>query len=153
MGVLSLCIDELRGVLKEARSVRPVKHNRGVDDRDVLLAVWNRACGGGGTGAGDRHLSALLLVDGMVQNGGPNHAADTCEPGQLAAAAAGARYFGMEDLAALIEELPAAAGGYDDEGVEDRLSEAYLRLTEDGERFDAVLQARYAAAPEDFEPI
>jgi hypothetical protein len=98
-------------------------------------------------------LSALLLVDGMVQNGGPNHAADSCEPAQLAAAAAGARYFGMEDLAALIAELPTAASGYDDEGVEDRLSEAYLRLTEDGERFDAVLQARYAAAPEDFEPV
>jgi hypothetical protein len=151
--VSGLGVDEPQGATKQARSARPVKHNRGVDDRDVLLAVWNRACGSGGTGVGDRHLSALLLVDGMVQNGGPNHAADSCEPAQLAAAAAAARYFGMEDLAALIAELPSAGSGYDDEDVEDRLSEAYLRLTEDGERFDAVLQARHAAAPEDFEPV
>jgi hypothetical protein len=130
-----------------------MEHNSGVDDRDALLAVWNRACDGAGTGVGDRHLSALLLVDGMVQNGGPNHAADSCEPGQLAAAAAAARYFDMEDLAALMEELPTAASGNNDEGVEDRLSEAYYRLTQDGERFDTALQARYAAAPKDFEQV
>jgi hypothetical protein len=130
-----------------------MEHNSGVDDRDALLAVWNRACDGAGTGVGDRHLSALLLVDGMVQNGGPNHAADSCEPGQLAAAAAAARYFDMEDLAALMEELPTAASGNNDEGVEDRLSEAYYRLTQDGERFDTALQARYAAAPKYFEQV
>ncbi|GIF02431.1 hypothetical protein Ari01nite_98950 [Paractinoplanes rishiriensis] len=89
----------------------------------------------------------------MVQNGGPNHAADSCEPAQLAAAAAAARYFNMEDLAAVLDELPAAASGYDDEGIEDRLSETYYRHTQDGDRFGAALRARYGAAPEDFEPV
>jgi hypothetical protein len=124
-----------------------------VDDRDVLLAVWNRACLSTGTGVGDRHLSALLLVDGMVQNGGPNHAADSCEPAQLAAAVAAARYFGMDDLAAVLVELPTAASGQLDDGAEDRLSKAYYELTQDGERLDRAFQERYAAAPEDFEPV
>ena len=122
-------------------------------DQDALRAVWNRACDSAGTGVGDRHLSALLLVDGMVQNGGPNHAADSCEPAELAAAAAAARYFGLEDVARLVEELPAAAGDHADEDAEDRLSEAYHRLLPDSERLDAALAARYVAAPEDFEPV
>ncbi len=99
---------------------------------------------------GDRHLSALLLVDGMVQNGGPNHAADSCERAELAAAAC---YFGIDDLAALMEELPAAASDHNDEDAEDRLSEAYYLLTQDGDRLDAAFEARYAATPQDFEPV
>lgn len=117
-------------------------------DRDVLRDVWNRACGGAGSGVGDRHLAALLLVDGMVQNGGPTHAADSCPSAELAAAAVAARYFGLDDLAAVIEELPGAAG--DDEA---RLSDAYFRVTLDGARIDAAFEARHAAAPQDFEPV
>ncbi len=55
-------------------------------DHDALCAVWNRACDSAGTGVGDRHLSALLLIHGMVQNGGPNHVA-AFETGYLAAPA------------------------------------------------------------------
>jgi hypothetical protein len=123
-----------------------------VTDRSALTAVWNRACRGDGTGVGDRHLSALLLVDGMVHNGGPNHAADSCEPAELAAAADAARYFGLHALAAVIGELPAAASDSDDEDAEDRLSDAYHDLVEDNEITHA-FEARYATAPEDFEPM
>lgn len=124
-----------------------------VPDQDVLLAIWDRACAGAGAGVGDRHLSALLLVDGMVQNGGPNHAADGCEPAQLAAAAAAARYFGLDDLADVIEELPAAASGYVEEDVEDRLTRAYHDVFQDYGPLSAALAARCAATPEDFEPV
>lgn len=112
--------------------------------------MWNRACVGEGTGPGDRHLSALLLVDGMVQNGGPNHAADSCDPAEITAAVAAARYFGLGDLAEVIGELPAAA---DDEDADDRLSEAYHRLLPDSDRLSDALAARHAAAPGDFQPI
>jgi hypothetical protein len=122
-------------------------------DPDVLLAVWNRACEYAGTGVGDRHLSALLLVDGMVQNGGPNHAADGCEPAELAAAAAAARYFGVEDLAAVIEELPAAASGYEEKAIEMRLMQEYLDVLQDYGPLEAGIAARHAAAPEDFDPV
>jgi hypothetical protein len=124
-----------------------------VDDRDVVLAVWNRACQYAGTGVGDRHLSALLLVDGMVQSGGPNHAADGCEPAELDAAAAAARYFGVEDLAAVIEELPAAASGYRDEDIEDRLGRRYQDVLRDYGPLEAGIAARHAAAPQDFDPL
>lgn len=124
-------------------------------DRDVLRAVWDRACYGRGGGIGDRHLSALLLVDGMVQNGGANHAADSCEPAELAAAADGARYFGLNDLATLIDELPTAASdsGSGSEEAEERLSAAYYELMPDSSRLDAAFERRFADAPDDFDPV
>lgn len=124
-------------------------HNVGVTDPDLLRDIWNRACAGAGDGVGGRYLSALLLVDGMVRNGGPNHAADSCDPAELAAAAAAARYFGMADLAAVIDELPAAA---EDDDADDRLSDTYYRLAPDSERLTDALAARHATAPEDFQP-
>ncbi|GAA1654215.1 DUF4184 family protein [Actinoplanes couchii] len=128
-------------------------HNDQVTDRDLLRDIWNRACVAEGTGVGDRHLAALILVDGMVQNGGPNHAADSCEPDQLAEAAAAARYFGLDDVAAVIERLPEAASDLDDDDAEDRLSDAWYEVLPDNERLDAALAARHAAAPEDFQPV
>lgn len=119
-------------------------------DQDLLRDIWNRACSGAGAGVGDRHLAALLLVDGMVQNGGPNHAADSCDPAELTAAAAAARYFGMDDVAAVIEELPAAA---DDDAADERLSAMYHRLMPDTERLTAALATRHATAPGDFQPV
>lgn len=116
----------------------------------MLRDVWNRACAGKGTGPGDRHLSALLLVDGMVRNGGPNHAADSCEPAEIAAAATAAHYFGLDDLAGVIGELPAAA---DDDAADDRLSEAYYRILPDSERLSDALATRHAATPGDFSPM
>jgi hypothetical protein len=118
-----------------------------------MLAVWNRACEYAGTGVGDRHLSALILVDGMVHNGGPNHAADGCEPAELAAAAAAARYFGVEDLAAVIEELPAAASGYEEEDIEMRLTRKYHEVLQDYGPLEAGIAARYVATPQDFDPL
>jgi hypothetical protein len=36
-----------------------------------------------------------------------------------------ARYFGVADLVAVIEELPAAASGYEEEDIEMRLTRKY----------------------------
>lgn len=98
--------------------------------------LWDRACASAPS-------ECLLLVDGIVQNGGPNHAADGCEPARLAAAAAAARCSGLDDLADVIEELPAAASGYD--GDHD--------VFQDHGPLDAALAVRCAATPEDFEPV
>lgn len=117
--------------------------------------VWNRACQDRGDGAGDRHLRALILVDGMLQNGGPNHAADSCTPGELAAAAAACEYFGLTELAGFVRRVPEAASGdaESDEDVEDRMSDEYFELSHDGEAIQEAFQARYAAAPRDFDPV
>ena len=109
--------------------------------------IWNRACTDLGDRVGDRHLRALLLVHGMVMNGGPNHAAGSCEPAQLTAAADACRYFGLPQLAALMLQLPAAAF---DEDAEDRLSAAYYDLVPDDATIVAAFEARYAEAPADF---
>ncbi len=115
--------------------------------------VWNRACAHLGEGIGDRHLRVLLLVHGMVCNGGPNHAADSCEPAEISAGAEACRYFGLDGLAALMLQLPAAASGYEDEDVEARLTAAYCELVPDDATISDAFEARYAEAPEDFDPI
>ena len=115
--------------------------------------VWNRACLQQGDGVGDRHLGALLLVHGVVMNGGPNHAADSCAAAELAAAVEACRYFGLDALGSLIRELPAASGDAGDEDAEDRLSAAYYRLVPDDSTLSGAFEARYARAPEDFDAI
>lgn len=88
----------------------------------------------------------------MVCNGGPNHAADGCEPAEITAAAEACRYFGLDRLAEVMLQLPAAASGYEAEDVEDRLSDAYYELVPDDATLVEAFEARYAAAPEDFDP-
>lgn len=111
-------------------------------------AIWNRACANLGTGLGDRHLRALLLVHGMVMNGGPHHAADVCSAEQIAAAVEAADYFHLTSLAPLIGDLPAAK---DDDAADERLSEAYNYLVPGDSTFFEAFANRYAASPEDFE--
>ncbi|WP_127549898.1 hypothetical protein [Actinoplanes sp. OR16] len=112
--------------------------------------VWNRAAAQRGDGAGDRHLSALLLAHGAVMNGGPGHAASSLGSAELDAAVAGFRYFGLKELASVVQQFP-EAGSSDEE--EDRLNEAYLVLApEDSLLFDA-FAAKFFGSPSDFEPI
>lgn len=112
----------------------------------MLRDVWNRAAAREGTGVGDRHLGTLLLVDGMLHNGGASLAVDSCEPAEIAAAADAARYFGLDDLAVVIEGIPAA----DDE---DDFNDAFFEAGRDGEAINDAFEARYAAAPGDFDPV
>ena len=51
--------------------------------------VWNRAAleaGGDSPGLGDRALASLLLVHGLVMNGGVHRAIECVEPAELVAA-------------------------------------------------------------------
>lgn len=89
----------------------------------------------------------------MVCNGGPNHAADSCDPTEITAAAEACRYFGLNALATLVLQLPAAASGYEDEDVEARLSDAYYELVPSDATISDAFEVRYAEAPEDFDPI
>lgn len=114
--------------------------------------VWSRACAHLGEGVGDRHLRVLLLVHGMMCNGGPNHVADSYGA-EIPAAAEACRYFGLDGLAAVMLQLPAAASGYEDEGVEDRLTAAYHDLVPSDATIGDAFEVRYAEAPEDFDPI
>lgn len=64
--------------------------------------VWNRAAleaGGESPGVGDRALASLLLVHGLVMNGGVHHAIECVESVELAAAADGYSFFGLNNVA------------------------------------------------------
>jgi hypothetical protein len=65
--------------------------------------VWNRAAledGGISPNAGDRALASLLLLHGLIMNGGVHHAIDCVGPLKLLAAADGYAYFGFPDVCA-----------------------------------------------------
>ena len=69
--------------------------------------VWNRAAlesGGASPQAGDRALAALLLVHGLVMNGGVHHALECVQPSELNAAVEGFSFFGLDDVAAFFHQ-------------------------------------------------
>jgi hypothetical protein len=117
---------------------------------DTAEVVWNRAGADLGDGDGDRHLRALLLVDGIVRNCGPAHTAISCEPAELAAAADACRYLGLDGLAAVILELPASLGGDD---AERRVDDEYYDLAPEDTTIRRAFESRLAKTPEDFEVV
>jgi len=67
--------------------------------------IWNRAAmnnGGSTPRKGDLALAALLLVHGMVMNGGVEHAIESLSPAELAAGIDGFQYFGFSEVAKLM---------------------------------------------------
>jgi hypothetical protein len=95
------------------------------------IAVWNRAAmqaGGPSPREGDRMLSALLLVHGLVMNGGVMHGVQAVMETELQAACAGYRYFGFAKVAALLE---AARKEEWTEDNEEPFDVAYGRLIDD----------------------
>jgi hypothetical protein len=73
--------------------------------------VWNRACHrtGDNLHEGDRALGASLIVHGYLVNGGVAHAALDISAGELAAGIAGYIFFGLDELASIIQRFVAAA--------------------------------------------
>ncbi len=85
--------------------------------RDADL-VWNRAAldrGGPAPRDGDVALAALLLAHGLAMNGGVLHAVEALTPSQLQAACAGYRYFGLSDVADLLDAASQVAWTADNE--------------------------------------
>jgi hypothetical protein len=117
---------------------------------DAAEVVWSRAAADLGDGDGDRHLRALLLVDGIVRNCGPAHAAVSCEPAELHAAADACRYLGLDGLAGVMLELPDAVGGDD---AERRVDDEYYELAPAESTIRRAFESRLAKTPEDFEVI
>jgi hypothetical protein len=67
----------------------------------VSERVWNRAAledGGLSPGPGDTALASLLLLHGLIMNGGVHHAIECVGPSRLLAAADGYAYFGFPDV-------------------------------------------------------
>jgi hypothetical protein len=113
--------------------------------------IWNRAAmesGGSKAREGDRALSDLLLAHGMVMNGGVGHALEALSSDELAAAARGYRFFGLDVVALLIEHSVNA--------TEDEVDEAdarYGALIPSDQTLVDRFEALYAASPHTFASI
>lgn len=104
--------------------------------------------GGSKARVGDRALADLLLAHGMVMNGGVGHALQALSSDELAAAAAGYRFFGLDAVASLLE--------YSVTATEDEVDQADARygahIQSDQTLVDR-FEALYSASPQDFASI
>jgi len=125
-----------------------------LDDAD---RIWNRAAleaGGDSPAAGDRALAALLLLHGLVMNGGVHHALESLEPQDLAAAADGYAYFWFEDVAAFLRgapDDPVLSTWTDDTEV--AANDRYEEMVPDDSDLIARFQDAYRDRPEQFAPL
>ncbi len=119
--------------------------------------VWNRAAlesGGLTPHSGDTALAALLRAHGIAMNGGVHHVIDVLTAVELAAAADGFSYFGLQDVAAFLNGAATdpVLSQWTDE-TEHVANERYAELVPSDsfltERFERVFYER----PNEFAPI
>jgi hypothetical protein len=124
-------------------------------------AIWNRACDVNVTASspGDRALAALIVLHGLVMNGGVLHAVECHGTQELADAMAGYRFFEFDDVAILLTDAKSLTEAHDIYNLPDDFDSAYddfdkryVTLIRD----DDALFARFAAYllrnPSDFAP-
>jgi hypothetical protein len=119
--------------------------------------VWNRGAlesGGNLPGPGDRALASLLVVHGLVMNGGVHHAIECVEPAELAAAAGGYAFFGFEDVAEFFRGASAdpvlSTWGDDTEVVANR---RYAAMVPDDSHLFARFEEVFREQPDYFAPL
>ena len=114
--------------------------------------VWNRACAVelGARGPGDWHLWALLRVHNSVMAGGTGFAAEIWSSGDVARAAEAAGYFGLASLADLLARLTEVE---DPDMAEETYGDLYPTVVPADSLLDEAFKRRFAAAPQDFEPL
>jgi len=116
--------------------------------------VWNRAVtaeGGRNAREGDSALAALMLAHGMVMNGGVEHAIVTLSPAEMAAAIAGFRFFGLTEIARLLEDV--VQRGIEDEDQSEAADRRYGEILPDEDTIQDRFHARFASSPEKFAPL
>ena len=119
--------------------------------------IWNRAAlkrGGDAPRIGDRALASLLLVHGLVMNGGVHHAIESVDATDLAAAADGYAFFGLHDVANFFRgaaDDPVLAGWTDETEVTANLR--YESMIPSDSYLDALFQKVLGARAAEFAPI
>ena len=116
--------------------------------------VWNRAAlesGGDSPGPGDRALASLLLVHGIVMNGGVHHAIECIEPAALAAAADGYAFFGLDAVAEFFRGASAdpLLSVWDDD-TEISANRRYAEMVPDDSRLVARFEEVFRERPDQF---
>lgn len=117
--------------------------------------IWNRACYGGGDSprAGDKHLAALLHYHGAAMNSGVFHATEFCSASELRDAKGGYRYFGLVEVANLIQKSQAVLRANESPGDYEREFDAtYFRLA-GGSILCARFAEKYEQDPDEYSPV
>ena len=119
--------------------------------------VWNRAAleaGGGSPSPGDRALASVLLVHGLVMNGGVHHAIECVAPAELVAAADGYAFFGLGDVAAFFRGAAAdpMLCVWDDD-TEAAANHRYAEMVPDDSHLVARFEEAFRDRPEQFAPV
>jgi hypothetical protein len=118
--------------------------------------IWNRACAGARpeAAAGDRALSALLRVHGLVMNGGVLHAVECLTPTEIEEAASAYQFFRFDAAARLLVQARLTAESAhslsENEGL---LDSDYHRLIPDDSKLYARFDEHRCSHPQDFAPI
>lgn len=138
---------------------------------DRADGIWNRACDAvqedetadaGRAGAkrrreGDRALTAMVMADGLVQNGGVLHAVESLEPSETETACKAFEYYGLRPAAEVLRRAAReAAEGDEDrlEEIEEELDEAYSAVVsnEDG-TLEAAFREHLRQRPDAYAPL
>src|SRR5262245_55166607 len=112
--------------------------------------IWNRALdlSPDHLGDGDRALAALLLVHGLVMNGGVEHAIEVLTAEQLRAAAAAYRYLAFEPIALLLEQT-SKNRSFDADGADRR----YWAVIPDDNTIEEHFRSVLSSSPAAFSPL
>lgn len=116
----------------------------------VSQDVWNRArlrSGGTRPGPGDIALASLIRIHSAALTGGLGHAVAFLSTEEFHAGVAGYRYFGLEELAGLLEAAKLCGS---DESTLDLMQARYRELVPGDEILIAAFEGVYAASPGDF---
>jgi hypothetical protein len=117
--------------------------------------IWNRACYGGGDSprAGDKHLAALLHYHGAAMNSGVFHATEFCSASEIRDAKDGYRYFGLGEVATLIQKSEALLKAKESPADYEReFDAAYFRLAGGSILFARFLEG-YEQSPEEYSSV
>jgi hypothetical protein len=110
--------------------------------------VWNRAAlesGGADPRDGDRALAALLLVHGLVMNGGVHHALEVSSRDEIRAAIAGFAFFSLAPASRLLETAQTLD--------EDEANRQYWDLIPDDDAIVRRFRAIFKSSPDVFAPL
>jgi hypothetical protein len=118
--------------------------------------VWNRACLANWAAVlpGDRALRAMVTFHSVAMNGGVVHAVEYFKSDELDDAESGYGFFGLERVAALLNEARSILKTADDlSSWEAELDRRYYAIVPDDSLLVAQFEAIFRRGPSEFAPI
>ena len=118
--------------------------------------IWNRATENNNphAAAGDRALTDMLHVHGLIMNGGVLNAVEITDEAELASALAGYEFFGIVAVRGLVQRARNLIKGGSKLGpYEAELDREYMSIIPSDSYLSAAFEQHLSAAPDDFSPL